>query len=72
MKLQRMRMRSLASARIGCAHSVTFEELFQIAVNGYRQPRMFPVSDNEIEKNGYVYNSSLNPASHSRTLYALD
>lgn len=41
---------------------VTLEELFQIAVNGYRQPRMFPVSDNEIEKNGYVYNSSLNPA----------
>lgn len=31
-------------------------------VNGYRQPRMFPVSDSEIERMGYKYNSSLNPA----------
>lgn len=31
-------------------------------VNGYRQPRMFPVSDEEIEGAGYTYNSSLNPA----------
>lgn len=31
-------------------------------VYGYRQPRMFPVSDEEIEKAGYHYNSSLNPA----------
>ncbi len=31
-------------------------------VYGYRQPRMFPVSDEEIEKAGYRYNSSLNPA----------
>jgi peptidoglycan/xylan/chitin deacetylase (PgdA/CDA1 family) len=31
-------------------------------VYGYRQPRMFPVSDEEIEKAGYLYNSSLNPA----------
>ncbi len=29
---------------------------------GYRQPRMFPVSDEEIESNGYIYNTSLNPA----------
>lgn len=29
---------------------------------GYRQPRMYEVSDDEIEKNGYIYNSSLNPA----------
>ena len=29
---------------------------------GYRQPRMFPVSDSEIERVGYRYNSSLNPA----------
>lgn len=29
---------------------------------GYRQPRMFPVSDSEIERMGYKYNSSLNPA----------
>lgn len=31
-------------------------------VYGYRQPRMFSVSDEEIEKAGYRYNSSLNPA----------
>ena len=29
---------------------------------GYRQPRMFPVSDEAIRKAGYWYNSSLNPA----------
>ncbi len=31
-------------------------------VYGYRQPRMFPVSDSEIARVGYKYNSSLNPA----------
>ena len=31
-------------------------------VFGYRQPRMFPVSDEEIARAGYRYNSSLNPA----------
>ena len=31
-------------------------------VYGYRQPRMFPVSDSEIARVGYRYNSSLNPA----------
>ena len=31
-------------------------------VYGYRQPRMFPVSDSEIARAGYRYNSSLNPA----------
>ena len=31
-------------------------------VYGYRQPRMFPVSDSEIARVGYTYNSSLNPA----------
>ncbi|MBQ2652598.1 MAG: polysaccharide deacetylase family protein [Methanobrevibacter sp.] len=31
-------------------------------VKGYRQPRMFPVSDLEIKRLGYEYNSSLNPA----------
>ncbi len=38
------------------------EELTGKTVNGYRQPRMFPVSDEEIERQGYIYNSSLNPA----------
>lgn len=33
-----------------------------VSVHGYRQPRMFPVSDSEIKRCGYVYNSSLNPA----------
>lgn len=31
-------------------------------VNGYRQPRMFPVLESEIKRAGYRYNSSLNPA----------
>ena len=31
-------------------------------VYGYRQPRMFPVSNEELERLGYHYNSSLNPA----------
>lgn len=30
-------------------------------VNGYRMARMMPVNDKEIEKAGYLYNSSLNP-----------
>ena len=29
---------------------------------GYRQPRMFPVDEKEIQRMGYRYNSSLNPA----------
>ena len=33
-----------------------------IRVYGYRQPRMFPVSNKDIKKVGYLYNSSLNPA----------
>lgn len=31
-------------------------------LKGYRQPRMFPVSDEMIHAEGYLYNSSLNPA----------
>ncbi|MGL5937289.1 MAG: polysaccharide deacetylase family protein, partial [Phocaeicola sp.] len=38
------------------------EQLLNIEIKGYRQPRMFPVSDREICKAGYLYNSSLNPA----------
>lgn len=38
------------------------ERLTGRTVYGYRQPRMFPVSDSEIERMGYRYNSSLNPA----------
>ena len=38
------------------------ERLSGQKVHGYRQPRMFPVSDKEIARCGYTYNSSLNPA----------
>ena len=38
------------------------ERLTGRKIEGYRQPRMFPVSDEEIERMGYLYNSSLNPA----------
>lgn len=37
------------------------EELTGRPVAGYRQPRMFPVSDEDIRRAGYIYNSSLNP-----------
>lgn len=36
-------------------------ELTGAPVLGFRQPRMFPVSDDDIRKAGYLYNSSLNP-----------
>lgn len=38
------------------------EQITGRKVAGYRQPRMFPVSDSEIERMEYAYNSSLNPA----------
>lgn len=38
------------------------EELTGQQIRGYRQPRMFPVSESEIARCGYLYNSSLNPA----------
>ena len=38
------------------------ERVTGTTVYGYRQPRMFAVSDEEIRKAGYRYNSSLNPA----------
>ena len=40
----------------------TLESLYDVTVFGYRQPRMFPVLDADIQKAGYKYNSSLNPA----------
>ena len=38
------------------------EQLTGATVSGYRQPRMFPVSDSALREAGYTYNSSLNPA----------
>lgn len=38
------------------------EQMCGCQVNGYRQPRMFPISDEVIEQAGYLYNSSLHPA----------
>ena len=38
------------------------EEVTGLTAKGYRQPRMFPVSDDAIKDAGYTYNSSLNPA----------
>ena len=37
------------------------EELLKIPVTGYRQPRMFPVCNEKLRKEGYRYNSSLHP-----------
>ena len=38
------------------------EQQFGVTIKDYRQPRMFPVSDQVIADAGYLYNSSLNPA----------
>ena len=38
------------------------ERIIGQTVYGYRQPRMFPVSNNVLRRAGYEYNSSLNPA----------
>lgn len=37
------------------------ESLTGREVTGYRQPRMFPVSDDDLTRGGYLYNSSLHP-----------
>ena len=38
------------------------ERVAGVACNGYRQPRMYAVSNEELLRCGYRYNSSLNPA----------
>ena len=38
------------------------EDMTGKTIFGYRQPRMFPVSNNLLQQTGYEYNSSLNPA----------
>lgn len=38
------------------------ERISGCKMTGYRQPRMFPVSDKDIHDAGLLYNSSLNPA----------
>lgn len=37
------------------------ERQLGVTVTGYRQPRMFPVDGAELERAGYLYNSSLHP-----------
>ncbi len=37
------------------------EEIAGVPIKGYRMARMMPVDEREIEKAGYVYNSSINP-----------
>lgn len=38
------------------------EKTFKVKIRGYRQPRMFAVDDKMLKKEGYEYNSSINPA----------
>ena len=40
---------------------VALEEISGAEVVGFRMPRMYPVDESEIEKAGYLYNSSINP-----------
>ena len=37
------------------------EEITKTTVVGLRMPRMYPVDKSEVEKAGYLYNSSINP-----------
>lgn len=37
------------------------EELTGTEVIGFRMPRMYPVDEKEVQKAGYIYNSSINP-----------
>ncbi len=37
-------------------------ELTGVEARGWRQPRMFPVDNNLLKQEGYLYNTSLNPA----------
>lgn len=37
------------------------EDILGVRINGYRQPRMFRVDNNELAECGYSYNASLNP-----------
>lgn len=41
---------------------IKLERICGRPVVGYRQPRMFPVDESDIARQGYRYNSSLNPA----------
>lgn len=38
------------------------ENKFGVTIHGYRQPRMFAVDDSVLKREGYNYNSSINPA----------
>ena len=38
------------------------EKRYGVTVYGYRQPRMFPVDDASLKAEGFLYNSSINPA----------
>lgn len=38
------------------------DEMFNISIKGYRQPRMFPVDDSSLKEAGYEYNSYMHPA----------
>ncbi len=40
---------------------IELEKISGKSITGYRMARMMPVEDKEIEKAGYIYNSSLNP-----------
>ena len=40
---------------------IILEHLSGTTVHGFRMPRMMPVDEMEIEKAGYIYNSSINP-----------
>ena len=45
-----------------CESKKIIEKIAKVKVSGYRQPRMFPISYQELKRCGYKYDSSVNPA----------
>lgn len=43
------------------ASKIALETQFNTQINGLRMPRMAEISANDVEKAGYIYNSSVNP-----------
>lgn len=72
-EMQRIKSGGHEIAAHGCDHfspkpedtlrcKMTLEELVDVKVKGWRQPRMFPVDIDRLKSEGYEYNASLNPA----------
>lgn len=70
--IRRIREEGHELASHGCHHSSfetadlhtskeELERLSGLEIHGFRMPRMMPIDEEELQKAGYLYNSSLNP-----------